>query len=106
MPKDDDGAVETLPLRSAQGRWVVVAAPQASASARLGGTVVNVARRTIAPDLDARLGHLEWVVHAYMLALASLILGGGSLGDRLGRRRIFLAGIGWFGVASVMCGFA
>lgn len=98
--------METLPLRSAQGRWVVVAATLASAIAFLDGTVVNVALRPIALDLDATLGHLQWVVNAYMLALASLILVGGSLGDRLGRRRIFLVGIGWFGVASVMCGFA
>src|SRR5699024_12555081 len=78
--------VEGLPLGSARGRWVVLAATLASAIAFLDGTVVNVALRHIALDLDATLAQLEWVINAYMLALASLILVGGSLGDRLGRR--------------------
>lgn len=98
--------VEGLPLGSARGRWVVLAATLASAIAFLDGTVVNVALRHIALDLDATLAHLQWVINAYMLAIASLILVGGSLGDRLGRRRIFLIGIAWFGLASVLCGVA
>lgn len=85
--------METLPLRSAHGRWVVLAATLASAIAFLDGTVVNVALRPIALDHDAKLVDLQWVVNAYMLALASLILVGGSLGDRLGRRRVFTVGI-------------
>ncbi len=105
-PRPHDGAVETLPLRSARGRWVVLAATLASAIAFLDGTVVNVALRPIALDLDATLVDLQWVVNAYMLALASLILVGGSLGDRLGRRRVFVVGIAWFGIASVACGLA
>ncbi|HLS49089.1 MAG TPA: MFS transporter [Actinomycetaceae bacterium] len=95
-----------LPLRSAQGRWVVLATTLASAIALLDGTVVNVALRPIAVDLGATLTDLQWVVNAYMLTLASLILVGGSLGDRLGRRRIFLAGIVWFGAASLLCAVA
>ena len=95
-----------LPLSSARGRWVVLAATLASAIAFLDGTVVNVALRPIAADLDATLADLQWVVNAYMLTLSSLILVGGSLGDRLGRRRIFLVGIAWFGIASVLCGLA
>ncbi|WP_454084175.1 MFS transporter [Georgenia sp. Marseille-Q6866] len=98
--------METLPLRSARGRWVVLAATLASAIAFLDGTVVNVALRPIALDLGATLVDLQWVVNAYMLALASLILVGGSLGDRLGRRRVFVVGIAWFGLASVACGLA
>lgn len=98
--------MQTLPLRSARGRWVVLAATLASAIAFLDGTVVNVALRPVALDLDATLVDLQWVVNAYMLALASLILVGGSLGDRLGRRRIFVVGIAWFGLASVACGLA
>ncbi|MCM3659436.1 MFS transporter [Georgenia satyanarayanai] len=98
--------MESLPLRSARGRWVVVAATLASAIAFLDGTVVNVALRPIALDLGATLVDLQWVVNAYMLALASLILVGGSLGDRLGRRRVFVVGIVWFGLASVACGLA
>lgn len=95
-----------LPLSSARGRWVVFAATLGSAIALLDGTVVNVALRPIGLDLGATVADLQWVVNAYMLTLASLILVGGSLGDRLGRRRIFLIGIAWFGAASIICGFA
>src|SRR5690625_3509943 len=95
-----------LPLSSARGRWVVFAATLGSAIALLDGTVVNVALRPIGLDLGASVADLQWVVNAYMLTLASLILVGGSLGDRLGRRRIFLIGIAWFGAASIVCGLA
>ncbi|MEE6280766.1 MFS transporter [Georgenia sunbinii] len=93
-------------LRSARGRWVVLAATLGSAVALLDGTVVNVALRPIGLDLDASLGQLQWVVNAYMLTLASLILVGGTLGDRLGRRRVFLVGVAWFALASLACGLA
>ncbi|HLS25663.1 MAG TPA: MFS transporter [Beutenbergiaceae bacterium] len=95
-----------LSLRSARGRWVVLAATLGSAIALLDGTVVNVALRPIGLDLDASLQQLQWVVNAYMLTLAALILVGGSLSDRFGRRRIFLVGIAWFGIASVGCALA
>jgi EmrB/QacA subfamily drug resistance transporter len=72
----------------------------------LDGTVVNVALRTIGSDLDASLAQLQWISNAYLLTLASLILIGGSLGDRLGRRRVFLVGVVWFAVASALCGLA
>ncbi len=72
----------------------------------LDGTVVNVALRTIGSDLDASLAQLQWISNAYLLTLASLILLGGSLGDRLGRRRVFLVGVVWFAVASALCGLA
>src|SRR3954447_10290186 len=74
--------------------------------AMLDGTVVNIALRSIGDDLGASLAQLQWVVNAYLLALASLILVGGSLGDHLGRRRVFLVGVGWFAVASALCGVA
>ncbi|KAE8764134.1 MFS transporter [Georgenia thermotolerans] len=93
-------------LRSAQGRWVVLAATLGSAMALLDGTVVNVALRPLGEDLGASLADLQWVVNAYMLTLASLILVGGSLGDRLGRRRVFLVGVVWFAAASLACGLA
>jgi EmrB/QacA subfamily drug resistance transporter len=72
----------------------------------LDGTVVNVALRTVGSDLDASLAQLQWISNAYLLTLASLILIGGSLGDRLGRRRVFLVGVVWFAVASALCGLA
>lgn len=72
----------------------------------LDGTVVNVALKTIGTDLGASLQELQWVTNAYLLALASLILLGGSLGDRFGRRRIFQIGVAWFAVCSLLCGLA
>jgi EmrB/QacA subfamily drug resistance transporter len=88
------------------GRWVLAAAVLSSGMALLDGTVVNVALRVMGRDLDASVPQLQWVVNAYLLTLASLILVGGALGDRLGRRRIFLVGVVWFGVASALCALA
>lgn len=97
---------ELIRYRSATGRAVLTAAVLGSGMATLDGTVVNVALRTIGADLDASLPQLQWVTNAYLLALASLILIGGSLGDRFGRRRIFLLGVAWFALASLLCGLA
>jgi EmrB/QacA subfamily drug resistance transporter len=72
----------------------------------LDGTVVNVALHTIGEDLDASLAQLQWITNGYLLSLASLILLGGSLGDRYGRRKIFVIGTLWFAVASLLCGLA
>ena len=72
----------------------------------LDGTVVNVALERIGADLGASFGGLQWTVNAYTLTLASLILLGGSLGDRFGRRRVFVIGVVWFAVASLLCGSA
>src|SRR3954469_4448229 len=74
--------------------------------AMLDGTVVNIALRSVGDDLGASLPQLQWVVNAYLLTLASLILVGGSLGDHLGRRRVFMVGVAWFAVASTLCGIA
>jgi EmrB/QacA subfamily drug resistance transporter len=91
---------------STAGRGVVIAAVLGSGMALLDGTVVNVALKTIGKDLGASLAQLQWITNGYLLMLASLILLGGSLGDRLGRRRVFLVGVTWFAVASVICGIA
>ena len=72
----------------------------------LDGSIVSLALPTIDRDLDAGVAGLQWTVNAYTLTLASLILVGGSLGDRLGRRRVFIVGVTWFGVASVLCALA
>jgi EmrB/QacA subfamily drug resistance transporter len=74
--------------------------------ALLDSTVVNVALPTIGRHLHASLAGLQWTVTAYTLTLASLILLGGSLGDRLGRRKVFLTGVIWFALASALCGLA
>ncbi|MEV0371414.1 MFS transporter [Streptomyces sp. NPDC050636] len=93
-------------LASRQGRWVLVTAVLGSGMAMLDGTVVNVALPRIGADLDADLQVLQWTVTAYMLTLASLILLGGALGDRYGRRRVFVIGVVWFAAASLLCGLA
>jgi EmrB/QacA subfamily drug resistance transporter len=91
---------------SAAGRGVVLATTLGSGMVLLDSTVVNVALKTIGKDLGASLAQLQWITNGYLLMLASLILLGGSLGDRLGRRRMFLTGVVWFAVASALCGLA
>ncbi|MDI9893951.1 MFS transporter [Rhodococcus sp. IEGM 1381] len=95
-----------VPLSSARGRWIVAATVLGSALAMLDATVVNIALPAIGRDLGAGVTGLQWTLSGYTLALASLILLGGSLGDRLGRRRVFVWGTVWFTAASVLCGLA
>ncbi|HUR75255.1 MAG TPA: MFS transporter [Sporichthya sp.] len=99
-------AQQGLPLRSVRGRLVLAATVGASAMAGLDATVVNVALPHIGGDLGAGVSSLQWVLTGYLLALASLILLGGALGDRYGRRRVFMVGTVWFAAASVLCGLA
>jgi len=84
------------------GRWVLAAMVLGSSMAFLDATVVNIALPAIGRSLHASLAGLQWTVTAYTLTLAGLILLGGSLGDRLGRRRIFTVGVAWFALASVL----
>jgi len=91
---------------SSAGRWVLAVAVLGSGLAFLDGTVVNVALPAIGEDLDASTSSLQWILNGYLLTLASLILLGGSLGDRYGRRRIFVFGVAWFTVASALCAVA
>ncbi|MEO7449142.1 MAG: MFS transporter, partial [Humibacillus sp.] len=95
-----------LALDSRTGRFVVAAAVLGSGMALLDGTVVSVAIVRIGQELDASLADLQWITNGYLLSLASLILLGGSLGDRFGRRRVFVVGVVWFTVASAACGLA
>ena len=105
---DDVGVREPqgVALDSAAGRWVVGVAVVGSGMAFLDATVVNVALPEIGRDLDARTGALQWILNGYLLSLASLILLGGSLGDRYGRRRAFVWGAGLFTAASLLCAAA
>src|SRR6266568_1544062 len=96
----------TIRLNDTAGRWVLLATVLGSSMAFLDATVVNVALPTIGRSLGASLGGLQWTVTAYTLTLAGLILLGGALGDRLGRRRIFAVGVIWFALASALCGLA
>jgi EmrB/QacA subfamily drug resistance transporter len=98
--------VSTVDLDAASGRWVVAATVLASGMALLDSTAVNVALPTLGADLDAGLAGLQWVINGYLLSLAALILLGGALGDRYGRRRVFTVGVCWFALASALCGLA
>jgi EmrB/QacA subfamily drug resistance transporter len=93
-------------LASPQGKWILLTTVLGSSMALLDSTVVNVALPRIGRDLDADLAALQWTVNAYMVTLAGLILLGGALGDRYGRRRVFVVGVVWFAVASLLCGLA
>lgn len=95
-----------VPLASARGRWILLTTVLGSSMALLDSTVVNVALPRIGRDLDADLAVLQWTVNAYLLTLAGLILVGGALSDRFGRRRIFVLGVVWFAVGSLLCGIA
>lgn len=87
-------------------RLTLIACILGSAIVFVDQTVVNVALPALRADLDASLSDQQWVVSAYLLLLASLILVGGSLGDLYGRRRIFAIGTGGFGAASLVCAIA
>ncbi|MFI9611344.1 MFS transporter [Streptomyces sp. NPDC052023] len=93
-------------LSSPQGKWILLTTVLGSSMALLDSTVVNVALPRIGADLNADLAVLQWTVNAYMLTLAGLILLGGSLGDTYGRRKIFVVGVVWFAMASLLCGLA
>jgi EmrB/QacA subfamily drug resistance transporter len=99
-------AAEPVRLGTATGRWVVLATVLASGMTMLDATAVNVALPAIGRDLGSELAGLQWTLSGYTLALASLIMLGGALGDRYGRRRVFLIGVVWFAVASLGCGLA
>lgn len=105
MEKSDaDGG--GIRVASRAGRWVVLTTVLGSSMAMLDSTVINVALPRIGEDLGTDLAALQWTVNAYMLTLAGLILLGGALGDRYGRRRVFVIGVVWFALASLLCGIA
>jgi EmrB/QacA subfamily drug resistance transporter len=87
-------------------RWVLPAAILGSSVSFIDSSVVNVALPVLQRSFDASLGTMQWVVNGYMLTLASLILLGGSAGDRFGRRRVFIVGLIGFAAASLACGIA
>ncbi len=106
-PPDGAGtAADGLRYRSPAGRWVIAATVLGSGMAAIDATVIGIALPTIGRDFHAPLGTLQWVVTGYTLTLASLLLLGGSLGDRFGRRRIFMIGVAWFALSSAACAAA
>jgi EmrB/QacA subfamily drug resistance transporter len=101
-------ATAPAPIRfgSSTGRWVLLASILGSGLAGIDATVVNVALPAIGADLKVDFAALQWTITAYTLTLASLILLGGALGDRYGRKRVFITGVIWFATASLLCGLA
>jgi MFS family permease len=96
MGQEDGG----LALSSAAGRWVLLATVLGSAVTAIDATVVGIALPSIGTEFGTGLAALQWVVTAYTLTLAGFLLAAGALGDRYGRRRVFVIGVVWFAVAS------
>jgi EmrB/QacA subfamily drug resistance transporter len=107
-PGDGQPAVDgpSLIYKSRPGRWVLFATVLGSAMASIDATVVGIALPAIGKDFHANLAALQWVVTAYTLTLAGLLLFAGALGDRYGRKRVFVVGVIWFALASLLCGLA
>jgi EmrB/QacA subfamily drug resistance transporter len=89
-----------------EARWSLVVAILGSTMAFVDGTVVNVALPVMQRSLDATIAEMQWIVEAYAVVLAALVLVGGALGDRLGRRNVFISGVVVFALASTVCGVA
>jgi EmrB/QacA subfamily drug resistance transporter len=106
----DESVIRSLPAAAPCSkrarRWVLAATTLASSMAFIDGTVVNVALPALQANLNATIVDVQWVIEAYSLLLAALLLVGGSLGDHYGRRRIFLIGTALFALASAWCGLA
>lgn len=106
----DEGVVHSggssAPCPPAHGKWILAATILGSSLAFIDGTVVNVALPALQQHLNATVYDVQWVVEAYALFLAALLLVGGSLGDRFGRKKIYVIGVALFALASVWCGLA
>lgn len=109
-PPCDEGVIRAAPCTAPGAKnarkWILAATILGSSMAVIDGTVVNVALPTLQTTLSATVTDVQWIVEAYALFLAALILVGGSLGDRFGRRRIFAYGVALFALASIWCGLS
>ena len=106
----DDGVIKSkvadAPCPKASGPWILAATILGSSMVFIDGTVVNVALPALQTNLNATVVDVQWVVEAYALFLAALLLAGGSLGDHFGRKRIYTIGVVLFALASIWCGLA
>ena len=106
----DEGAIRSKPVSARCSRhaepWILAATILGSSMAFIDGTVVNVALPALQASLNATVRDVLWVVESYALCLAALILVGGSMGDRFGRRRVFCAGAALFALSSIWCGMS
>src|ERR1043165_3409202 len=109
-PCDEGFAASRKPATTecgkAQRRWTLAATILGSSMAFIDGTVVNVALPALQANLNATVTDVQWVIESYTLLLAALLLLGGTLGDRFGRKRIYAVGVTLFALASVWCGLA
>lgn len=96
----------SVALRSTAGKWLMSSAILASSMAFIDGTALNVVLPALQKNINATGTDLFWVLNAYLLMLASLILIGGSMGDKLGRKKVFMIGIFIFIAGSALCGFS
>src|SRR5881409_2659437 len=106
-PPCDEGVVLARScegVATTNGPWILAATILGSSLAFIDGTVVNVALPALQANLNATVVDVQWVIEAYVLLLAALLLVGGSLGDLYGRKRIFAAGVIIFAAASSWCG--
>jgi EmrB/QacA subfamily drug resistance transporter len=97
---------EGLHLSTGRGRWVLTATILGSSMAMLDGTVVGIAQPAIGKEFHAPIAGLQWISVGYLLSLAGLLLLTGALSDRFGRRRVFIVGVAWFAIASLICAIA
>jgi EmrB/QacA subfamily drug resistance transporter len=106
LPCETPDAYKPSETAAADTRWVLPATILGSSMSFIDGSVVNVALPAMQRSLETSFGTMQWVINGYMLTLASLILIGGSAGDRFGRRRMFMIGLVGFAAASLACGLA
>ncbi len=99
-------AKTSVEVQTHNGFWILVSTILASAMAFIDGSALNVALDALQKDLHATGADLLWVLNAYLLVVAALLLLGGSLGDHFGRKRIFSIGIIIFSVSSIVCGLS
>jgi EmrB/QacA subfamily drug resistance transporter len=109
-PPCDEGVIRSgtadAPCARSAEPWILAAAILGSSMSFIDGTAVNVALPALQKELGATVAQVQWVIEAYALFLSALLLVGGSLGDRYGRRRVFIAGVSGFALASAWCGLA
>ena len=105
-PPEASSAEAGLSLSSGPGRWVLLATVLGSALASIDATVVGIALPAIGREFGVGIAALQWVVTGYTLTLAGLLLLAGTLGDKYGRKRVFVIGVIWFALASLLCSVA
>src|SRR5213593_2888826 len=106
----DEGVIRArqtvVPCARVSGPWILAATILGSSMAFIDSTVVNVALPALQKNLDATVLDVQWMIESYAIFLTALLLAGGSMGDRFGRRRIFCSGVALFALASIGCGLA